>query len=590
MCRRFTLREAGNQLGLIDDLSDDDDNGEDAEFIPVEDGEDDEEVVEDDGEVAVDDEGDIEAFEERDDNDTDDDEVSSDEAANSDHSDGEGRAFDCIPSKSGISYTTQEIPNRRRRRNILTQRPRAIATPQTDIESFEHMLTEEIIRTVLRNTNRKVRELRRTLSTPQNYHNFSMEEFKAALALILRAGSDRDNFTELKNLWEVGDSKPFYRAVMSLNRFKCFLRCIRFDNWHTREQRKVNDKFAAISEIWGIFLGNIRRVYVPDECITMDEQLVGYRGRIPGRTYMPSKPRKYGLKIFWACESSTGYALNAIAYGGKEGDQVHRNLGQDIVLRLLEPYYGTGRDVCTDNFVTSYNLAKLLLEKSLTILGTIRTHRREIPSILNNRMELYSSKFLYNHDDGVCLVAYQAKKNKKPVMLLSSTHTDSLVTAEESKKPLVILDYNQRKGGVDRFDENLEEFSCRRKTVRWPLLFFYNMVDAAANNSYILMKKSGRYSKSKKEFLKNLTFQLAKPAVEARLRLSNQKHTVRDAASQVGFSLPFESSIRPGPTSSRQTRCRICKKHTRSRCDNCGKGVCPQHRKIVKSCKCGFCA
>ena len=141
MCWRFTLREACNQLGLINDLSDDDDNGEDAEFIPVEDGKDDEEVVEDDGEVAVDDEGDIEAFEERDDNETDDDEASRDEAANSDHSDGEGRAFDCIPSKSGISYTTQEIPNRRRRRNILTQRPRAIATPQTEIESSEHMCT-----------------------------------------------------------------------------------------------------------------------------------------------------------------------------------------------------------------------------------------------------------------------------------------------------------------------------------------------------------------------------------------------------------------------------------------------------------------
>ena len=106
---------------------------------------------------------------------------------------------------------------------------------------------------------------------------------------------------------------------------------------------------------------------------------------------MSSKPRKYGLKIFWACESSTGYALNAIAYGGKEGDQVHQNLGQDIVLRLLEPYYGTGRDVCTDNFFTSYNLAKLLLEKSLTIFGTIRNHHREITHSLNNRMELYSS-------------------------------------------------------------------------------------------------------------------------------------------------------------------------------------------------------
>ena len=260
-------------------------------------------------------------------------------------------------------------------------------------------------------------EVRRTLSTPQNYHDFSKEEFKAALAVTLRAGSDRDNFTELQNLWDVGDSKLFYRAVMSLNRFKCFLRCVRFDNWHTREQRKINDKFAAISEIWGLFFGSIQRVYVPDDCITVDEQLVGYRGRIPGRTYMPSKPRKYGLKFFWPCEFSTIYALNAIAYAGKEGDQVHRNLGQDIVLRLLKPYYGTGRDVCTDNFFTRYNLAKLLLKKNLTIFGTIRNNRREIPLSLNNRMELYSSTFLYNHDDGVCLVAYQAKRNKKPVVL-----------------------------------------------------------------------------------------------------------------------------------------------------------------------------
>ena len=206
--------------------------------------------------------------------------------------------------------------------------------------------------------------------------------------------------------------QPFYWAVMSLNRFKCFLRCERFNNWHTREQRKINDKFDAISEIWGLFLGSIQRVYVPDDCITVNEQLVGYIGRILGRTYTPSKPRKYGLKIFCACESSIGYALNAIAYGGKEGDQVHQNLGQNIVLRLLEPHYGTERDVCTDNFFTSYNLVKLLQEKSLTIFGTIKNHRREISHSLNNRMELYSSTFLYNHNDGVCLVAYEAKKNK----------------------------------------------------------------------------------------------------------------------------------------------------------------------------------
>ena len=133
---------------------------------------------------------------------------------------------------------------------------------------------------------------------------------------------------------------------------------------------------------------------------------------------------------------------------------------------MREPYYGTEKNVCTDNFLKSYNLAKLLLEKNLTLLRTIRAHRREIPTTLNNRIELFSSVFLYNHADSVCLVAYQAKRNKKLVMLLSSTHTENSVTTDECKKPLMILDYNQRKSGIDMSDENLEEFSCRRKTVR----------------------------------------------------------------------------------------------------------------------------
>ena len=144
---------------------------------------------------------------------------------------------------------------------------------------------------------------------------------------------------------------------------------------------------------------------------------------------------------FLACESSTGYAVNASTYDGKEGDQVHRNLGQDIALKLLEPYCGTGRDVCTVNFFLRYNFAKLLLEKNLPLLGTVRAHPREIPTILNNRIEVFSSMFFYNHEDGECLVAYQAKRNKKLVMLLSSTHTEKSVTTYECKKPLMILDY-----------------------------------------------------------------------------------------------------------------------------------------------------
>ena len=51
-----------------------------------------------------------------------------------------------------------------------------------------------------------------------------------------------------------------------------------------------------------------------------------------------------------------------MAYGGKEDDQIHRDLDQDIVLNLPQACYWIGRDVCRGNFFTSYYIAKVLLE------------------------------------------------------------------------------------------------------------------------------------------------------------------------------------------------------------------------------------
>ena len=127
--------------------------------------------------------------------------------------------------------------------------------------------------------------------------------------------------------------------------------------------------------------------------------------------------------------------------------------------------------MCIDNFFTSYSLAKLLLQENLTLLGTTRKRRREVPGSSNRKIEIYFSKFLFNHVNDICLVAYQAKKNKNPVMLLNSSHAANLVAINETKKPVMILDYNKRKERVDMFNQNLEEFSRLKKTVRWPLLF-----------------------------------------------------------------------------------------------------------------------
>ena len=115
-------------------------------------------------------------------------------------------------------------------RNILTQTSKVIANSRNEIESFERFLSDDILRTVLMHTNRKAKEIHRNLSRLQPFKTFFMDELKAGLAILLRAGSDRDDFTELDNLWQPEDSKPFYLAVMSVVRFKFLLRCLQFDN------------------------------------------------------------------------------------------------------------------------------------------------------------------------------------------------------------------------------------------------------------------------------------------------------------------------------------------------------------------------
>ena len=157
------------------------------------------------------------------------------------------------------------------------------------------------------------------------------------------------------------------------------------------------------------------------------------------------------------------------------------------------------------------------------------------------------------------------------------------------KKTLLVLDYNERKGDVDRFDQSIEEFTCRRKTARRPLLFFYNMLDAVAINAYIIMKKAG-YRSSRKEFLTKLTLKLATPAIHTRLSRKRTRRSVRDAAAEMFFLSPApRGRLQVSTKRSLPKRCTVCKKSSRRQCDSCKTTVCPQHSIVLKICKCHNC-
>lgn len=267
-------------------------------------------------------------------------------------------------------------------------------------------------------------------------------------------------------------------------------------------------------------------VFVPSKELCIDEQLLTTRNRCSFRQYIPSKPGKYGIKIFWVVDSKLNFPVAAEIYLGTQPNE-NRSTGiaHELVLRLCDRYLNMGMNITMDNFFTSVPLAVSLAEKNTTLVGTIRSNKRELPKQFTSaevakKRGAISSSFCFS---GVCELVSFTTHTKKNVLLLSTAHATKDVDPKTGK-PLVILDYNQHKGGVDTFDKMLRGFTCKRKSNRWLMAIFFNMVDVAALAAfrlYELCHPSWNLNKSEKRkiFLKELAFDLAKANMENRCQM-----------------------------------------------------------------------
>lgn len=482
-------------------------------------------------------------------------------------------------SPSGILWDANPPPLRRLNRNIVDFRSGPRIVPRSEYEAFSLFIDEIILRTIQRYTNRRMRA--------RGKLPFTFNEVKAAIGIIIRAGADRDNMSSVESLFNPKDSRPFYSCAMAKNRFRHFLRYVTFDNKVTRRRRQQIDKLAAIRELWDHMQTNFRRYYEPSEWLTVDEQLYAYRGYSPGRTYMPAKPAKYGIKVFWCCDAKNGFALESFLYSGRDGDQRAVGLAKRIVLQLTKQFYRTSRNVFVDRYFSSHDLLDELLQNGLTMTGTLSKNRRDVPAVLKSTRgrEVFDSVFLWNHENRALLLSYTPKKNKN-VLLISSMHNSGEISAREDRKPVVIQDYNVGKCGVDLMDSRIEDFTCKRKTNRYPLVFFFNMLDVCLLNSFLLMGEN--YESDRKSFIKIVAEKLAEGNIRSRANNKKIYSKVKGKFSQYGV-IPEQQEDFAHTARKQPRKCHVakCRKSTRITCNVCSLYVCSLHK--ITRVKCHDC-
>ena len=139
----------------------------------------------------------------------------------------------------------------------------------------------------------------------------------AFIVVLLLAKAEKNWNVDIRQLFSDHLKTTAYKAAFGNSRYKNIRYHIRFDDKGTRVARLKQDKLAAFSFVWELFIENCKTQYNLGAYTTVDEQLVPFRGRCPFTQYMPSKPGKHGVEIFWLCDASVPYAFNRKIYVGK---------------------------------------------------------------------------------------------------------------------------------------------------------------------------------------------------------------------------------------------------------------------------------
>ncbi|GFO39892.1 PiggyBac transposable element-derived protein 4 [Plakobranchus ocellatus] len=84
----------------------------------------------------------------------------------------------------------------------------------------------------------------------------------------------------LKLVFDLKSGETIVRCAFTRNRFLKLCNRLRFDDKSSRNQRRERDLFAPIRDLWEQFLKTLKSHYIPGVSVTVDEQLVPWRGRL----------------------------------------------------------------------------------------------------------------------------------------------------------------------------------------------------------------------------------------------------------------------------------------------------------------------
>lgn len=191
------------------------------------------------------------------------------------------------------------------------------------------------------------------------------------------------------------------RKQTKTNKKQRFLSILRYlhcsDTFVQIEQGKTKnpDKLFKIRTFMDSLVTTFRLRYSPSRFLSVDEMMIKFEGRCSFIQYQPRKPINRGFKGWGLSDHSNGYIVNLDVYCGASQRNPEQSVGEEIVLRLMEPYTSMGYSVTMDRYFSSPKLFETLLDNGIYATGTVNPNRKGFPDIsLQKKSERGDSAWL----------------------------------------------------------------------------------------------------------------------------------------------------------------------------------------------------
>ena len=455
--------------------------------------------------------------------------------------------------------------------------------PTTPVELFEVFFDDEVIQMMVDNSERYAR------SKGNEAFKTSQDEMRAFLGILLVSGYSP---MARRRMYLSHDDDVTNKAISSAMTRDRFDEMMRFLHVSDNTNLDAQDKMAKVRPLVSMLNERFLHHFIPCQNLSIDESMIPYYGRHSSKQFIRCKPIRFGYKM-WVLTTPLGYVIQFEPYQGARGGQQQYpglGMGGSVVIDLVsELQENCSFHLTFDNLFTSLPLVDCLTEKGIACTGTIRANRLEncpVKSVAEmQKMKRGSFDLATDVRNGLTVVRWNDNNvvnlvsNKVGVNPLQVAKRWSRAESRriEIPQPFIIKHYNETMGGVDRMDQNVNQYrtSIRSKKWYWPIIAY--CLDVSVQQTWHLYRATPASQDKPLDLLAvrrsiARTYLTHAPKAKGAGRPSHKGRTAAlDKRVPTAVRLDGKHHlVEPWPT---QLRCAACGMKTKRRCQKCEVGL-----------------